>query len=85
MRRILRNWNGGNKLFTILIGILMLMIFWKLLKFALKASWGLVKILFTIVFLPLVLVGLILAGLAAFAVPVLLILGGYAMLCSKKL
>ena len=50
----------------------MLMIFWKLLKFALKASWGLVKILFTIVFLPLVLVGLILAGLAAFAVPVLL-------------
>lgn len=72
-------------MFTIFIGIIMLVIFGKLVKFAFKASWGLLKIVFTIVFLPLVLVGLILAGLAAFTVPVLLILGGYAVLCGRRL
>lgn len=72
-------------MFTLLFIILMLIIFWKLLKFALKASWGLLKIIFITIFLPLVLVGLILAGFAAFTVPVFLILVGYAMLCSKKL
>lgn len=77
--------NGGSELFTILVGILMLVIFGKLLKFAFKASWGLLKIFFTIVFLPLVLIGMILAGFMAFTVPVLLILGGYAMLCARRL
>lgn len=72
-------------MFTVLFGIMMLVIFGKLVKFAVKASWGLIKIVFTIVFLPLVLAGLFLAGLAAFAVPALLILGGYAMLCGRRL
>lgn len=73
------------RLITLLFGIFMLLIVGKLLGFALKASWGLLKILFTVVFLPLILIGLILAGLLTFAVPVLVVLGLYAVLCSRRM
>lgn len=63
------------KMLTILFLILMFLIFGKLFLFALKASWGIVKILFTVVLLPLVLVGLLFAGLMTLAFP-LLIVGG---------
>lgn len=70
-------------MFTILFGILMLIIFGKILGFAIRASWGLIKILFTIVLLPLILVGLVIAGLIYLAVPLLLIVGVCAAVFSK--
>lgn len=76
---------GGLRLISLLFGILMLVILGKLLVFAIKASWGLVKILFTIVFLPLILLGLIVAGLAAVAIPAILILGVLAFVSSRTL
>lgn len=63
---------------TLLFMVLMIVVFGKLLIFALKASWGIAKVLLTIVFLPLVLVCLVLAGLVYVAVPILLVAG----LCS---
>lgn len=63
---------------TLLFMVLMIVVFGKLLIFALKASWGIAKVLLTIVFLPLVLVCLVLAGLVYVAVPILLVVG----LCS---
>lgn len=62
-------------MFTILFTILTLIVFGKLLIFAVKASWGLARILVTVLFLPLVLIGLVVAGLVYLAVPILLIAG----------
>ncbi|MGN0417421.1 hypothetical protein [Anaerostipes faecalis] len=60
---------------SFLFGILMLIVFGKLLIFAVKASWGIVKILFTVALLPLILVGLVMGGLIYIAFPILLIIG----------
>lgn len=60
-----------NLIFT----VLMFIVFGKILIFAIKATWGIAKILFTIVFLPLILVGLVLKGLVTIALPVLLVIG----------
>ncbi len=62
-------------MFTILFTILTLIVFGKLLIFAVRASWGLARILVTVLFLPLVLIGLVVAGLVYLAVPILLIAG----------
>ena len=53
----------------------MLVVFGKLLLFSIRASWGLVKILLTVVFLPVILVVMALVGLMSLALPVLLIVG----------
>lgn len=48
---------------TILFTICMFWIFGKILVFGIKATWGLSKLLFTVVLLPFVLVGMVLGGL----------------------
>lgn len=60
-----------NLLFT----ILMIAVFGKILIFALRATWGITKILFSVVILPFVLVFLVLQGLIFIALPVLVIIG----------
>lgn len=60
---------------TLLFTILMLVVFGKLLLFSIRASWGLVKILLTVVFLPVILVVMAAVGLMSLALPVLLIVG----------
>ena len=71
---------------TLLFSIMMLIIFGKLFIFALKASWGIVKIIFTIVLLPVILIGLVFAGLMYIAVPVLVIIGIVSLVkfCTSK-
>ena len=60
---------------TLLFTILMFLVFGKLLGFAFKAAWGISKIICSVVLLPLFLIGLVLQGLIAIALPVLLIVG----------
>ena len=62
-------------MFTLLFATLTFIIFGKLLIFAVKASWGLARILVTVVFFPLVLIVLVVAGVIYLAVPLLLIAG----------
>lgn len=64
--------------------ILMIWIFGKLLVLSIKASWGIMKILFTVIFLPLVIVGLLVAGILSIAFPLLLVLGVITVFASKK-
>ena len=59
--------------------ILMIVVFGKLLFFAIKAAWGITKILLYIVFLPLLLIGLAVAGLIYIAIPALIIVGIVAL------
>ena len=60
---------------TILFWILMLMTFGKILKFAIKATWGISKIIVSVVLLPIVLIALVLQGLVVLALPILVIIG----------
>lgn len=60
--------------------ILMICVFGKLIGVAIRLAWGFTKILFGFIFLPLVIVGLIFAGLATFALPILLLVGIYALI-----
>lgn len=64
---------------TFIFTILMIVVFGKLLFFAIKAAWGITKILLYIVFLPLLLIGLAVAGLVYIAIPVLVIVGIVAL------
>ena len=62
-------------MFTLLFIILMFLIFGKLIGFAVKAAWGISKVVCTIVLLPLFLIGLVFAGLIGIAFPILLVVG----------
>ena len=60
---------------TLLFMIMMLVVFGKIFGFALRATWGITKIVFSIVLLPLFLVALVFLGLMWVAFLVLLIVG----------
>ena len=62
-------------MWSIIFIILMFVVFGKILKFAIKATWGIAKIVASLVFLPLILVGLVLSGLIVFALPILVVVG----------
>ena len=55
--------------------ILMILVFGKILGFAIKAAWGVSKIVCSVILLPLFLVGLVIKGLFSIAVPILLVVG----------
>lgn len=59
----------------ILFTILMLMVFGELLGLALRAAWGVTKVVFFLIFLPLILIGLVLGGMIYLALPLLAIAG----------
>lgn len=64
---------------TILFFILMIWVFWKLVKLSVKAAWGISKILFTLVLLPIILIVLVIAGFIYIAIPILVIVGVIAL------
>ena len=60
---------------TFLFIVLMFGVFGKLLVFAIKATWGITKIIVNIVFLPLVIIGLFVSGLTYVALVALAVVG----------
>lgn len=70
-------------MFTLLFICFTFVIFGKLFLFAVKASWGIAKILFTVLLLPLALILLVLGGVVYIALPVLVIAGVVSLLCSR--
>ena len=68
---------------TLIFLVMMILVFVKILGFAIRAAWGVSKIVCTVVFLPLLLVGLVLIGLVKIALPILLIVGGVSLLLPK--
>lgn len=51
------------------------MVFGKLIVFAVKATWGITKIVCTLVFLPVILIALFAVGLVYIALPLVVIIG----------
>lgn len=64
----------------ILFTVMMFAVLGSLISLAVRAAWGLTKILFGIVFLPGVLVLLAAAGLIKLALPLLLVIGAVSLL-----
>lgn len=64
--------------------ILMLAVFGRMIGFAFRAAWGVIKILFRLILLPLFLVGLALSGFLYMALMLLLVVG-IVMIVAKRI
>lgn len=60
---------------TLIFTIFMFLIFGNILMFAIRMAWGMTKVLFSLVFLPVFLIALVFAGLIKLAFPILAIIG----------
>ena len=69
---------------SILFTICMLLFVVKFFIFGLKASWGIMKLLCTVIFFPVILIGMVVGGLIYIALP-LLIIGGIIGLVMSRL
>ena len=69
---------------SLLFAICMIGFIWKLFVFGLKASWGIMKLLCTVVFFPVILIGMVLGGLLYIAFPLLIIGGIIALVISRS-
>ena len=58
-----------------IFAVCMLWVFGKLLIFGIKAAWGISKIVFTIILLPVILIGMVIGGLIYIALPLLIVIG----------
>lgn len=59
----------------LLFVVLLLVVFGKLLVLSIKATWGITKILFTLICFPVILIVLVIGGLIYIALPILIIVG----------
>ena len=69
---------------SLLFAIWMIGFIWKLFVFGVKASWGIMKLLCTVVFFPVILIGMVLGGLMYIAFPLLIIGGIIALVISRS-
>ena len=69
---------------SLLFAFCMIWFIWKFLIFGVKASWGIMKLLCTVVFFPVILIGLVVGGLLYIAFPLLLIVGIIALVASRS-
>lgn len=71
-------------MFELLFIVFMIVVFGKMIGLAFKMTWGITKILFNLVLLPLVLIGLVIGGLVSLALPILVIVGIISMVTSRQ-
>lgn len=71
-------------MFTILFTICMIWFIGKFFIFGLKASWGILKLLCTVVFFLVILIGMVVGGLLYIAFPLLIIGGILALVVSRS-
>lgn len=60
---------------TLLFVVMMFVIFGNIFVFAIKAAWGIGKMIFMFAVLPILLIGLIVAGIIHLIIPVAIVLG----------
>ena len=68
---------------SILFTICMLWFIVKFFIFGLKASWGIMKLLCTVIFFPVILIGMVVGGLIYIALPILIIGGIIGLVMSR--
>ena len=67
---------------TVLFFILFLLVFGKMIGFAIRATWSIFKVITFIVFLPAILVLMVFGGLLYLALPILIIVGLISLIAS---
>lgn len=67
----------------LIFAVCMLCVFGKLFMFGVKAAWGISKLFFTIIFLPVILVGMVIGGLIYIALPIVIVIGIISLFTSK--
>lgn len=67
---------------TLIIGIIALMIYVKIGVLAFKLTWGIFKVVLALVFSPIILVGLLIAGIFSGAIVLLVVMGLVALIAS---
>ena len=65
---------------SVLFVILMFMLFGKLFMYGIKAAWGFGKFVIGLILLPLIIIGVIAAGLVYLALPLLAFAGGILLI-----
>ena len=60
---------------SLIFWILMLLVFGNILIFAIKMTWGITKVIFSLILLPFTLIFLVLGGLVRIAFPLLAVIG----------
>ena len=66
---------------TLVFICLMIGVFGKLIGLAFKMTWGITKVLFTLVILPFVLIALAIGGLVTIALPLVVVVGIISLVC----
>ena len=67
----------------LIFAICMLYVFGKMLIWGIKAAWGIAKIFWTIIFLPVTLIGMVIGGLMYIAFPILIVIGLISLIKAK--
>ena len=67
---------------ALVFSIMMIAVFGKILGLAIRASWTILKVVFTLVFLPVILIAMCFAGLFYIAIPVLIVVGIISLIAS---
>ena len=67
---------------TLIFFILLVIVFGRLAIIAFRATWGILKVLLTIVFFPLILIGMAISGMAILAIIIIVIVGVVSLLTS---
>lgn len=69
---------------TFIFSILMIVVFGNIVAFAVKMAWGVSKIVINIILLPVILIGMVLAGLFWLAIPLLVVIGVISLFAMNK-
>ena len=73
----------GAEMLSLLFLICMFYVFGKLFLFGLKAAWSIGKFFLTIVFLPVILIGMVVGGLLYLAIPILIVVAIIGLVVSR--
>lgn len=71
-------------MFELLFMVLMLVVVGKMIGLAFKMTWGITKVLFNIILLPITLICMVIGGLIHLALPILIVVGIIALLTPGK-
>ena len=74
----------SKKMLSLLFAICIIWFVGKFFIFGLKASWGIMKLLCTVIFFPVILIGMVIGGLMYIAFPLLIIGGIIALVTSHS-
>lgn len=71
-------------MFELLFMVFMVVVVVKMIGLAFKMTWGITKVLFNIVLLPITLICMVIGGLLHIAFPILIVVGIISLLTSKE-